>query len=201
MILSLSIPAGLGMMLIADPFVMVILTPEFAAAIPVIQILALYGILSTGLGNLHGVYMAVGQASRSAYFAFVETGVRLPILVAGIVYWGMIGAAWAMVISGAISLVYGLWLIVRHFGVSLPAIGLNIWRVLLSAGVMVVCVQLVADLLKELGPIWHLAGGVIIGLVVYGGTLMLLWRLMGCPMGPERTLVEWLSARTKAGIG
>jgi lipopolysaccharide exporter len=196
-ILSLSVPAGLGMMLIADPFVMVVLTPEFAPAIPVIQILAIYGILSTGLGNLHGVYMAVGQARRSAFFQFVETGVRLPILVAGIVYWGMIGAAWAMVISGAISLLYGLWLIVRHFGVLLPAIGQNIWRVVLSAGVMVVCVRVATDLLAASAPEWHLVAGVLVGVLSYGGALMLLWRLSGCPMGPERTLVDWLVARTK----
>lgn len=198
MILSLSLPAGIGIALVAEPFVHVVLTARFIEAVPLIQILAFYGILVTGLGNMHAVYIAVGRPARSTAFQAIDTGVRLPLLFIGISMLGMVGAAWAMLASAVFGLFVGLFLIVRDFGVSFLDILRQVWRVAFATGIMALAVNYVLMQVGQETYVVQLLAAIASGIVVYAGALASLWHLSNRPDGPEQFAIDWVTSRFKS---
>ena len=198
MILSLSLPAGIGIALVAEPFVHVVLTARFIEAVPLIQILAFYGILVTGLGNMHAVYIAVGRPARSTSFQAIDTGVRLPLLFIGISMLGMVGAAWAMLASAVFGLFVGLFLIVRDFGVSFLDILRQVWRVAFATGIMALAVNYVLMQVGQETYVVQLWAAIASGIVVYAGALASLWHLSNRPDGPEQFAIDWVTSRFKS---
>lgn len=198
MILSLSLPAGIGIALVAEPFVHVVLTDRFIEAVPLIQILAFYGILVTGLGNMHAVYIAVGRPARSTAYQAIDTAIRLPLLFVGISMLGMVGAAWAMLASAIFGLIVGAVLIVRDFGVSLSGILKQVWRVAFATGIMALAVSYVLMQVGQEAYVMQLLAAVAMGIVVYVGALASLWHLSNRPDGPEQFAIDWVSSRFKS---
>jgi PST family polysaccharide transporter len=104
---SLTVPAFLGLVVVAPDFVTVVLGPRWHAAIPVLQLLSLAGIAQSYQAFNGNVYQARGRPGLFLWFMIFSTGVTLGGFVLGL-HWGVVGVAGSLAV-----LVPNTWLISR----------------------------------------------------------------------------------------
>jgi lipopolysaccharide exporter len=115
----LSIPTAFGIIAIAHDFVLVVLKPKWAPIIPLVQILALYG-LQRSLGATTGeIFKTIGKPQLiSGYTSMILVLVALFIIPAATLY-GLPGVCWLVVLSGLIPTILALKRTVNLLGASL----------------------------------------------------------------------------------
>jgi len=90
---------GILIFIFADLIVRIILGPSWESAVPVVRVLAIYGILRTAFGNFSAMFLSLGKQSYVATTTFVRLIALIIILVPLINLYGMVGAGFAMLIS------------------------------------------------------------------------------------------------------
>jgi lipopolysaccharide exporter len=190
--LTLILPAGIGISMIADPMVHLLLGPSWLSAVPVVQIVAVGGttaIFSHACGNLLN---AIGRPHIAVYIATITIAVKLTALLLLVPEFGLSGAAVAIVIASILEVFLLLWLTLPRAGVSLLRVAACIVRPGVATAVMVF-------VLWQLGMAWAPAGGnnlvdfahdvgvrSAIGAMCYGIALAGTWLMAGRPDGAER---------------
>ncbi len=188
----LTLPAGVGLSLVAAPLVALAFGHGWEQAVPVLRILSLsftimvFGHLSLHLlsahallGRLVGITL-VGAAARVALLAVLIPSYGLP--------GAAIGAAVAVVLEQALTVATAL----RRFGLGLYPIIRRIWRPVLAAASM-------AAILCATGLGWtndpdpiRLIEAVAVGAGSYAAVLLGGWMLVGFPAGPETDVLALL---------
>jgi O-antigen/teichoic acid export membrane protein len=192
----MSVATGAGMALVARDFVAVALGPHWAAAVPLVRILAigggLYGIMQASVP----VLSATGHARLSALL----TATRAAALVPGLVAAGLLGnTVWVALTRVAITLVFipGMLLaLTRVLPVTFAELLARAWRPVAAAVPMAACVLSVHALLPDLAWL-RLMLDAAVGAAIY--PLSLFWALAGSPAGPEARAWQWLR-RWRTGI-
>lgn len=176
MIAAITLPAMVGLMVVAPEFVTVVLGGRWASAIPVIQILAWVGFLQS-LSTLHGrVLAALGKTQMLFRFSVFSFSVYLVAFIVG-VQFGIVevAAAYAAAATLVVQPIFAT-LTARALGVSPWQLVRGLLGVVQASGAMAAAVLLVRELLLHSG----IATGVLlVVLVVLGITVyvpLLLWR-------------------------
>lgn len=188
MIALFALPAGAGVFAVADLMVPVVLGPKWHDAIPLIQVLAVYGVIQALQTNIGYVYMALRQNRIITVTACLQFATSTVLLFAGIKYWGALGAAWALLATVLIMIPVNQILIARHLGLGSLDFFHKLLRPVIASTVMVVTVWTL-KLNLDLGEKASLLGLLLcsfVGAVVYAVVLYLLWRSADQPNGPER---------------
>lgn len=189
MIVAIALPVAVGIGLIADPLVRVALGDKWIGAIPIIQILAIYGVLNVCSANIWPVYLALGKPELYALVMGTGAVAVVPLLLIGTNISGIIGAAWAITAASSIMLALNSGLILRVLSLSIVGIYLAIWRTFAAAAVMAIFVlglQFFWPAVSSFG-----ANSVLLftsifwGAVFYFGAHLLFWRISGSPRGVE----------------
>jgi len=90
---------GGAIFILAKPIILLFMGGQWASAIPVIQILSLYGVLRTVFGNFPPLFLSVGKQKYIAQATFLR-GLGLLISVFPfVIYFGMLGAGYSMLFS------------------------------------------------------------------------------------------------------
>ncbi len=108
--------AAIVLALIADPLVRLLFSESFEGAVPILRLLLVAVILSCGWRVL---FQDLNARGRSYETALVNAGVAVVGLgIAAILLptLGLAGAAWAAIVSGALSFFAGIWLFDRYRG-------------------------------------------------------------------------------------
>jgi O-antigen/teichoic acid export membrane protein len=114
---SLTVPAFLGLAVVAPDFVPVVLGHRWHAAIPVLQLLSLAGIAQSFQGFNGNVYQARGRPGLFLSFMFFSTGVTFSAFVLGL-QWGVSGVAASFAVARTIVLIPNTWLVCRTTGLT-----------------------------------------------------------------------------------
>jgi O-antigen/teichoic acid export membrane protein len=183
-----ALPIAIGIGLTADLFVPILLGSKWLATIPLIQILVISGGVRSISSHARPVYLALNRPNLGAYASLGRIVVFLPLLVLGIHYYGLTGAALAHAATQVAVMFGSLYLMHRLLQLSFGQILVAGWRALAACALMAIGVELVkrhaavADpgLLGQVGLLVAAAGA---GLVIYVGCVLLLWRLCGSPTG------------------
>lgn len=191
-LLMLAVPASTGIAVLADPIVRSLLGPNWAGAIPLLQILSLHGLIRLGNGNAGSILLAIGKPNVITFLTISNLAIMWPSLVIGITFGGLPGAAWGLVVTAALNLIMSYTVLIRALKISLRAINAATWRSWLAAAIMATIVRGVLCLpLPGLDhPVVQLGVGVIAGVAAYVATLLGLWRIAGCPRGAERMTLD-----------
>jgi O-antigen/teichoic acid export membrane protein len=200
-LLMLAVPASTGIAVLADPIVRALLGPNWLDAIPLLQIMSVYGLIKLGSGNASSVLLAIGRPKVITGFAVLNLALLLPSLLAGITLVGLTGAAWALVGTAALNLVLSYGVVLRYLHISLPAIGKAVWRCWLAAATMAAILSGTLSLAPDWfdSPWEQLLGGIAIGAAVYPLVLLALWWLARRPHGAEEmTLAALVRMRDSA---
>jgi len=199
MIVLLVFPVGAGLAAVASPAVRLLLGPQWLAAIPLIQVLAVCGAISALQSNLVQVLLALGRSRVITFITATIVAVLLPGLWLVSSLYGLAGVAWLYLgcTLAAIPLVHAVFFRIA----CLPVADYlrRLWRPLVAAIVMGIAVtQLRAALVAfdpAVGAAIELVAGVATGVVLYPVVLILLWLAAGRPAGTEATVLRTLRAR------
>src|SRR5262245_30730651 len=119
LVLAIILPIALGLALCAEPLVLLALGPNWVEAIPVIQILACFSVL-TVVGEVGSMALiAVGRPAASTVMVVVGACVRLPLIIYGTYHGGLNGLAWAIAISLVVEFIVNLTLTSRILEIGL----------------------------------------------------------------------------------
>lgn len=163
-----TVPVGLGMALVAEPFMLTFFTDKWADAIPVTRAISIYALLFSLAYNAGSVYKAEGRPMLLTRLALVRAALLLPGLwwaatgPASILAIGWVHAAVAF-IAGTLNLVVAGRIIDTPFSEILQALRPSFIGGLL----MTVTVVPILYGLAALPPVVQLIASVLAGALVY----------------------------------
>jgi len=196
-------PMAVGIGLTAEWIVRIFLGNQWLAAIPLVRVLVIYGVLNFATANSQAIFLALGRPDRSAVASLPAAILLPPLLVWGTARYGLVGAAWAVVLDGAINLVSNLLLMRGLIHFRLAEVLAALWRPLGATAAMAAVVLVIderwalADTMA--GLIGQFLTVVACGAVTYAVIVLILWRAVGAPAGPESQAISAL--RTfRAGV-
>jgi O-antigen/teichoic acid export membrane protein len=198
----LAMPAGIGIAAVAHLAVPLMLGEKWLAAIPIVQILAVSGVLYALLANLGSGMLALGKPRLITWTVLGTLVVLLPLAVWLSREAGAVGLAWANLLAMPVYAALGFGLCLRLLQMRVTALLAVLWRPTLAAALMYVGVRLVFPPGAAVGGLVSLVGmtalAVGLGACIYVGAVLLLWRLAGLPGGPERESWGWIQRRLAA---
>jgi lipopolysaccharide exporter len=185
-----ALPAGVGIVAVADLMVPAVLGWKWLAAIPLIQVLAIYGVLTSLQSNIGYVYLAVGKPRLITMVAAAQFVVLLLLLLPATWRWGATGAAWAFLATAVLMVPVNQVLIAKQLDLSARGYAARLWRPFVAASAMAMAVFALKRQLT-LGNETHtyvlaLLLCVAVGAAVYAVTLYALWRTASRPAGAEQ---------------
>lgn len=175
MITAVVAPAMLGLVIIAPDFVHVILGEKWHAAIPVLQVLAVVGLIQS-LASTGGRLLQALDRTRVIFrMSVLECAVTVPAFAIGL-NWGIVGVA---VCYAVVTIPVQLLLIritTRAVGISAPDLGRTLAGPLQAAlGMALICwLTRLALMHAGVSPAWRLVAAIAIGAATY--TLLCSWR-------------------------
>jgi lipopolysaccharide exporter len=180
-----TLPAGLGLFLVAAPLVRLAFGPVWDAAVPVLQILGLAGIMMVfGQISLH-LLSAHGLLGRLTAVALAGAAIRVILLLALIPGHGVAGAAIAAAVATCIEQGATTLMAMRRFRIGFGAFVSHVARPVIAAAVMTVGVAAIRPLLAGYDDALTLIAEVVSGATIYMVVLMIVWIASGQPDGPE----------------
>ncbi len=167
-----TMPLGLGLALVADPFVLVVFGEKWLATIPVMQAIALYATILSLTFNAGDVFKAQGKLFVLQWMALVRAAILIPAL-----WWAVTGPAsvaavgWTQVAVALLTTPIQLMVASRMFNLSVYTI-LQAYRPAFMGGVCLV-VTVYGTLMLTQGwlPLLQLILAILSGAGAYVGTL------------------------------
>ncbi len=185
-----AMPAGIGIAAVADLMVPAVLGWKWLDAIPLIQVLALFSVLTALQTNIGYVYLAVGRPRLITIVAAVQFVVLMALLLPATWKWGAIGAAWSFLITAVCMAPVNQVLIHKQLNLSTMGYAARLWRPAAAVVLMTLAVHAVKRQLtlgaETYAYVLALLLCIAVGAVVYSLSLYLLWHLSGRPEGAEK---------------
>lgn len=190
----ITIPLGLGLALIAGPFVLTFFGDKWAEAIPVMAAVALYTMLRAMVFNTGDIYKAQGRPEIISKIKIGQALVTLPALYLVVTTTGSVTAvAWTLVVLAFVTAIIKLIIAGRVLGLKYRSVALALRPSLMAGACMTLAVIGVLWLSAGWPPILRLALAVSAGAAVYLGTLWSLER--GAVLQASHTLRSALANR------
>jgi len=167
-----TVPAAMGILLLAEPLVRVLFTGAWAPAIPILRAIAVYTMLRA-LGTHAGdVLKATGRSGLLAGLGVAKAAVLVPVLILA----GRQGAAAvAVALAGvtAFTMLLNLAVVCRLTGTSALAVLEALRPSLVGTGAMTAVLLVWFRLVWEPEAAWWLALSILLGVAVYGAAVAL----------------------------
>ena len=197
LIMMVGTPVAVGLSLVADPLIRVMLGDRWLDAIPLMQVLAIYGVSSIGMANQWPVLVALGRQRLAVLLVAGTLAVLLPTFYVATRAYGAVGAGLALGGANTLLFVAGLEAVRRVIGLEWRAIADQAWRSLIATTGMGVCVWLGLGWLERAGApaVVQLVGASGLGFIAYAATLFALVRLFGIARGPEWLFLDFVRRR------
>jgi O-antigen/teichoic acid export membrane protein len=202
-----ALPAAVGIAAIAELLVPVLLGRQWSDAIPVVQVLALYGAVTALETNTYYVHLALGNI-RPFTVLISLSAILLVALVAILTHVaGAVGAAWAYLIVSILFFPLFYRVAMRVLNLDAHTLLQAFTRSVVASAVMYAVVYQVVNGTEpatQLAEVVLLLAAVSTGAVVYTAVTLALWQAAGRPEGAEEfvlsTLRELIWSRRKLTI-
>jgi O-antigen/teichoic acid export membrane protein len=194
-------PLGVGLALVAEPAVAVALGNQWEAAVPFVQIGAVYYSLGTFSMGLQPVAMALAKTKLLFIRQVIAVFIKIPLIVGGLLAFGLVGAALGRLISEFVTVLVE-FLFLRNL-LKLPVSQQLRHHALTICGLLVMAagLPLIEGALASINiPVAaELALTVLCGGLLYVGTLAVVWLVTGRPSGPLTELMGSIARMTGKG--
>ena len=135
-ILLLYIPAGAGIILVADPFVDLFFGTGYSGAVPVLQILGIFAVLKA-VTKLSGNGLDfLGQARSRAIAKTATSALNVVLNIALIPTIGIVGAALATVVTYSLYTLFTLYIITQEFELDVRRLTSQVGRICVVTAIM-----------------------------------------------------------------
>jgi len=190
---AVTLPAGIGLALVAKEVVLVVMGSQWADAVPLLVLLAISSAVRTGGSLSTSLFLGAGRPGMAAAFSWLNAGLLLGLALPVVGSYGAEGVAMAKIVGGVVLIVSTFVGVTRVSNVAAKDIAACLWRPALASALMSTAVISVPGLGS--GILFDLIFKVGVGAISYGAALLLLWRWSGCPDGAERFFLEQLHRR------
>jgi PST family polysaccharide transporter len=200
MIVMLSLPAGIGIAMLADSLVRAALGQNWLGAVPLIQVLGIYGSLTVFQATSVSIFNVLGVPHWSTVLKTIEVSVLLAAIFAVLEFGaGLQGVVWAVLGSQLLVIPLGMVIIGRLLPIGMDDRLRVIWRPVVAVGAMTGTLALLGDSswFADMSAISSLAISIPIGAFVFITIVWVLWFISGSPEGTEKTLLTFLGDRIK----
>jgi O-antigen/teichoic acid export membrane protein len=201
LIMMIASPVAIGMGLVADPLVRLFLGDQWLAAIPMLQVLAIFGLLQISSSNIGPVFLALGRPRLVMIVTGLTVGIGIPLTIYATLRWGVTGTIWSLIATNVCAAIAWIVLAVRVIELSLSALFAAVWRTFAALAMMILIVRLVSESFVGITDMaWLpiiLVSEIVSGAVAYIGAHLALWRLSGSPDGSERQALDVVMLKLK----
>jgi PST family polysaccharide transporter len=174
--LAILAPLGFGLFAVTPSLIHILFQDKWEPAIPVMELLSIYMVLS-GISHWPGVvYKAVGRPDILNRLSFLKLVLLVPTLWWAATTYGIVGVGWGQVAVRVVVILIDMWTVSRFVQISMRANLQAIWPPLAASAIMAAAVRLVFLLDPRESSIPLLAVAIITGGAVYAGALWLLDR-------------------------
>jgi PST family polysaccharide transporter len=174
--LAILAPLGFGLFAVTPSLIHILFQDKWEPAIPVMELLSIYMVLS-GISHWPGVvYKAVGRPDILNRLSFLKLVLLAPTLWWAATTYGIVGVGWGQVAVRVVVILIDMWTVSRFVQISMRANLQAIWPPLAASAIMAGAVRLVFLLDPRESSIPLLAVAIITGGAVYAGALWLLDR-------------------------
>lgn len=199
MVALVVLPAGAGLAATAEYAVPLLLGDAWLEAVPLVPILAGYGVVNALGSNTGYLFYALGRPRTVWIVSVLQLVVLLPALVLGVTRYGVEGGAWGYVLASLVAIPVSYALILLDVQRSPLELAARLWRPLAGTGAMVLAVRWIEGMLPAAAGTIELAlqAGALVatGGVAYVAVVLALWVVAGRPDGAERYVEEQVRAR------
>jgi len=189
-------PLGLGLAACATPAVLALFGPAWAVAGDALQVLAIANVVAALVLNIGVPIISLGHYRYNAIILGVGAVTLLPMLILGVHFYGVVGAAVAVLIGNFITAVTALLFARRAMDYGVADFLRTVWRPLTAAaataGLMSLAEHLAVRTWSTLGPWPQLGIMVGVGGLAYPSLALSIWALCGYPDGGERRALALL---------
>lgn len=199
---AIGFPVGIGFAVLAEPLVLLTVGPKWLPAVIVMQVLSgVFALQSLG-SSAQPLAMAVAKTRFLFRISLINIVIRVPLIIFGIFYGGLVGVVYARLASGLIGSLINMILVQNLIKLSVfEQLWVN-YRTFCATIAMAACLLYISNnttAFKSLGELSELAALIFTGILVYLVVLYGLWLLMGRPNGPEAESVL-LARRIRSAI-
>jgi O-antigen/teichoic acid export membrane protein len=183
---TFTIPVGIGMCLVATPFVQVILGHKWLAAIPILQIFAIQGSIRFVVSPYYVWLMVIGHSKKLATMSWLELLLFL-VFVAFLYEHGVLGLAWARLLTTLATVM--IWIVMGYSTGLRPFFLFKaLFRPIIASAVMGLVLWFLPNIMKFSEPYIELLVYILFGVFSYTISLVLAWLAMKRPDGIERSI-------------
>ncbi len=198
-------PMAFGILLVADYLVPVALGAKWIEAIPLIQVLAIYGFFGVLVSNGGPIYFVLGRPQFFAGLIGISLLVKIPTLIWAVDTYGVIGAAWAATFAAGLYALLDLTTVSILLKLSIGRLFGSCWRAVVAMTIMIGAVVQLDKWIVTEPHISALAIKLVVlslsGAAIYAGTVIGLWQLCGRPQSSAEAVVLRLLAKTLGHFG
>lgn len=199
----LAFPMSVGLACVAGPAVAVLLGPQWAAAVPLLQLFTVCGLTSAIQSNLIMVIVALGKPKANTMLSGAMLVLYLPALAYASLQHGALGAAWVHLLMSCVVLAPLHVVFFKLTGLSPARYFGALWRPLAGALAMAAVVLLLQRQLAGATQPWpalvQLALCVCAGAISYVTMVLTLWHAAGRPAASaEAALLAGVAGRLRA---
>jgi O-antigen/teichoic acid export membrane protein len=201
LIAMFAVPAGLGIAAVAEPIVKVFLGSQWLEAIPLIQVLAIFGAVTALRMNIGSVFLALGTPRHTTLLDVLYLLILIPLVIFMTNANGAAGAAEAYLITALIAFPVTHWVLFSKTGMSLSRYVAAIWRPVIASIAMYFTVSCYLAVIPPgdnlVWSVFRLTTSVSLGAILYFLLVYSFWLLAGQPAGFERLGLDKLMAVLK----
>lgn len=201
LIVMLSMPIGIGIVLVAEPMVWLMLGPNWSGSVPVIQILGLGGVVSVFQATNAAIFNVLGVP----HWNTLLKALQVLLLIPGVLYllhlgYGIVEVCLLILSISLVIVPLGMALINRQIDLRFSdRFGLA-WRPVIATILMAASVHYTDTFLANqalTSPALVLLVCVMAGVSSYLIGLLSLWQFSGKPAGAEQLIMQWILMRLR----
>jgi lipopolysaccharide exporter len=196
LIVMIALPIALGLGLMAEPLVELALGEHWLEAVPLLEVLCIYGAINVCTANTWPVFIALGRPWIGTFLTGLSVIVLVPSMFVSVQAAGALGVAWTLVSVAAVLLAGNLFAALRLLQLPASQLVAQTWRafvaVLIMAGTVLLSKSQWDHSASSLNTLLFVLGNAVIGAAAYLAALSILWWLTGSRDGPERTIISTL---------
>lgn len=199
----IAMPIGFLIALFAEPIVFILLGKKWNETVPLVEILAVCGVVRALYGGTGSVYVAINRPGLVGVVNVIFMIVGIPLAIALLYYFGVATVPYALLAAALCAAAANFRICCRVLCLRMRDLVRAIRRPLIGTTVLVVLSVVVraVPLTSDVG--WRLAVEqmVLMALVgvAYVGTVVLAWHVGGRAEGPEAEIARMIRLRRAGG--
>lgn len=200
--MALSLPLGVGLALVADPFIPLMLGPKWTEAVTIVQFYAPCAGLLLAAGPIRSVAMSLSRTKLMLGRDILNFIIRVSCLITGTLLFGFIGFLGSYVVAALLATTVNLFFLKGLIQISILDQVRNFGRSILSTALMIGVVLFVRQLISFpdtfIGNVLTVGTLAASGVLTYAAAHLLLWQVTGRPDGIEQTALTVAQKQLRA---